>query len=249
MLIEYITEHISQEDSESSLGITFKRTNTGIISNRRPVRGTAVDSGATTPDSDTSRLSLLANAKREAAKRGLYSRFFRGPVLGSREMEVLDGASQREPASPMSKAADLESVEVARSTKRKYTGGGEDWEERKRRKKLKEADRADKKRAKEKYKMKPSVPAKHSEDARLRKERKRAAREAKRTEQIAGATDDSREMRKGKRNEKVKNKAREEVEETLKDTRDNALACMPHNDDGNSTIFDTVNILIGAATS
>ena len=39
--------------------------------------GSEAVSGSSTP-----RLSLMALAKREAARRGLYSRFFRGPVLG-----------------------------------------------------------------------------------------------------------------------------------------------------------------------
>ncbi|KAJ7147073.1 hypothetical protein C8R43DRAFT_539375 [Mycena crocata] len=72
-------------DAETNVNVSLKRTSTGILSNRRPVTGTTAESsGATTPDveSPSPRLSLLATAKREAAKRGLYSRFFRGPVLG-----------------------------------------------------------------------------------------------------------------------------------------------------------------------
>ncbi|KAF7422370.1 hypothetical protein PC9H_010526 [Pleurotus ostreatus] len=66
----------------------FKRTGTGILCNRRPLLGTpATSSGSTTPSisaesSAASNASLLTLAKREAAKKGLYSRFFRGPVLG-----------------------------------------------------------------------------------------------------------------------------------------------------------------------
>ncbi|KAM6494242.1 hypothetical protein JOM56_010603 [Amanita muscaria] len=64
----------------------FSRTSTGILSNRRPVTGRSAEtSGASTPiEAETSRpkYSLLVTAKREAAKRNLYSRFFRGPVLG-----------------------------------------------------------------------------------------------------------------------------------------------------------------------
>ncbi|KAJ7288214.1 hypothetical protein C8J57DRAFT_509491 [Mycena rebaudengoi] len=77
---------ISNDDDDNSdntepTGVSLKRTSTGILSNRRPVTGTiATSSGTATPDTeDTSpRLSLLATAKREAAKRGLYSRFFAG---------------------------------------------------------------------------------------------------------------------------------------------------------------------------
>ena len=66
----------------------LKRTTTGIICNRRPTEGApAHDSSDTsssgTPEgSNTPRYSLLAQAKRDAAKKGLYSRFFRGPTLG-----------------------------------------------------------------------------------------------------------------------------------------------------------------------
>lgn len=65
----------------------FKRTTTGILCNRRPLLGTPATSGLTTPSisgepSATLSVSLLTMAKREAAKKGLYSRFFRGPVLG-----------------------------------------------------------------------------------------------------------------------------------------------------------------------
>ncbi|PBK74930.1 hypothetical protein ARMSODRAFT_497359 [Armillaria solidipes] len=80
----------SDDDDESETAVsteatlTLKRTTTGILCNRRPLGGTLVSSsGTSTPDSDfMPRLSLLAMAKREAAKRGLYARFFRGPVLG-----------------------------------------------------------------------------------------------------------------------------------------------------------------------
>ncbi|KAF8158359.1 hypothetical protein B0H34DRAFT_797760 [Crassisporium funariophilum] len=73
-------------DDSNAGNNTMKRTSTGILSTRRPVDGTSVDSGTATPDnpwgSQTSRLSLMALAKRDAARSGLYSRFFRGPVLG-----------------------------------------------------------------------------------------------------------------------------------------------------------------------
>ncbi|PAV17031.1 ribosome biogenesis [Pyrrhoderma noxium] len=66
------------------------RTSTGLISNKRPMFSTSVSlssSGSSTPSSSeasssNSRMSIVAIAKRDAARRGLYSRFFRGPVLG-----------------------------------------------------------------------------------------------------------------------------------------------------------------------
>ncbi|TFK52597.1 hypothetical protein OE88DRAFT_1807481 [Heliocybe sulcata] len=82
-----------EEDSantEQSIPATVSRTRTGIPSNRRPVEGTPATSGTATPvagssDSLGPKFSLLTLARKEAAKRGLYSMFFRGPVLGPDE--------------------------------------------------------------------------------------------------------------------------------------------------------------------
>jgi len=70
--------------SERDLAPVFSRTSTGILSNRRPINRTSVDtSGTSTPVEAQPRYgSLLVSAKREAAKRNLYSMFFRGPILG-----------------------------------------------------------------------------------------------------------------------------------------------------------------------
>ncbi len=67
------------------------RTSTGIISHRRPISGTPAlsNSGSTTPSSSSDpftrrrNISLLTAAKQEAARRTLYSMFFRGPVMRS----------------------------------------------------------------------------------------------------------------------------------------------------------------------
>jgi hypothetical protein len=81
----------SVKDNERAGGSTLRvtRTTTGIISNRRPATGTPAISGQTTPSTSEDAecaprpsLNLLSTAKREAAKRSLYSRFFSGPVLG-----------------------------------------------------------------------------------------------------------------------------------------------------------------------
>ena len=83
--------HLAQEEGARTLEL--KRTTTGILSNRRPLIGTPASSGTATPSSDststsTSRLSLMALAKKEAARRGLYSRFFKGPVIGPDDVET-----------------------------------------------------------------------------------------------------------------------------------------------------------------
>ncbi|KIY45591.1 hypothetical protein FISHEDRAFT_76440 [Fistulina hepatica ATCC 64428] len=96
--------------------VVLKRTSTGILCNRRPVSDapvllsdswtpllglssseTASSSGASTPS--TSRVSLLVVAKREAAKRGLYSRFFRGGMLRPDNTSDFDG-NESPPATP-----------------------------------------------------------------------------------------------------------------------------------------------------
>ncbi|KAI0953126.1 hypothetical protein AcW1_007432 [Taiwanofungus camphoratus] len=73
--------------------VELQRTETGIISNRRPKTGTAALSGSATPSSEASgsaipRMSVMAAAKQEAAKRMLYSTFYRGPVIGCNDDKV-----------------------------------------------------------------------------------------------------------------------------------------------------------------
>ncbi|KAH8114383.1 hypothetical protein DFH11DRAFT_210965 [Phellopilus nigrolimitatus] len=76
----------SGSDADSAPPLpTLTRTSTGLLSNKRPVVGTPASSGGSTPCADSSnvpRMSLIAAAKRAAARKGLYARFFRGPVLG-----------------------------------------------------------------------------------------------------------------------------------------------------------------------
>ena len=96
-------------DSRSST-LELRHTSTGILSNRPPIVGTPASSGASTPTPDsnatpgsssTSRLSLLALAKRETARRGLYSRFFRGPILGPDDAQSeMVGTEPSTPATP-----------------------------------------------------------------------------------------------------------------------------------------------------
>ncbi|TCD70913.1 hypothetical protein EIP91_001222 [Steccherinum ochraceum] len=83
------TDDESDSSDTPATTISLKRTTTGIISNRRPLTGTPAllsenatpgSSGSSTP---TPRISILAAAKQEAARRTLYSMFFRGPVMRS----------------------------------------------------------------------------------------------------------------------------------------------------------------------
>jgi hypothetical protein len=145
------------------------RTSTGILSNRAPDIGTPVtDSGATTPDSSAvlgPRLSLMAMAKREAAKRNLYSNFYRGPVLRSDDLKaetvsvVFDAKDAMGALTTLMKAHDVSlPLEQVKPKKRKSTDdAGEDDEkkERKRLKKLKKS--AEKQERKERRKQERDV--------------------------------------------------------------------------------------------
>ncbi|KAJ7366995.1 hypothetical protein DFH08DRAFT_836194 [Mycena albidolilacea] len=165
----------SDDDSDSAPNApSLKRTSTGILSNRRPVTGPSADSGATTPDADddtSPRLSLLASAKREAAKRVLYSRFFRGPVLGPDSplpisIPATEVSTTTTVVQAVTPAGSVEVVaEKPRKKKRKVVDvEEEERRERKRLKKekkeLKEKKRAEKKsRGKEKEREREVVDA------------------------------------------------------------------------------------------
>ncbi|KAG2155996.1 uncharacterized protein EDB93DRAFT_1129288 [Suillus bovinus] len=156
------------EDSSGSTTFQLKRTTTGIISNRRPLSGTPA-SGISTPDSDTyPRTSVITIAKREAARKGLYSRFFRGPTLAPDVPSNLSSS----PPSPLHSADLIPERELTpqtevpsrkQNTKRKSSELLETREQRKERKRLKR-EKKEKREAK----------AKTKDERRVRKEAKRA---------------------------------------------------------------------------
>lgn len=76
----------------------------------------------------------MSSAKREAAKRGLYSRFFRGPILGPTDADELDRPSQ-----PSSSGGTIQAEIPAPSKKRKSDETLEERKERKHQKERKEA--------------------------------------------------------------------------------------------------------------
>ncbi|KAK1226295.1 hypothetical protein PQX77_010768 [Marasmius sp. AFHP31] len=176
----------------------LKRTTTGILSNRRPTSVTpATTSGTSTPAApqmDGPKLSLIALAKREAAKRNLYSRFYRGPVLGPdtpEEQSMLQSSTE----SQMQKAEVVDTThqknegtekEARRKKKRKAEElEKEERRERKRRKKeLKQLEKLEK-RAKKQAKKDSSTEEEEAPECvdkaerRKRKEEKRKRREEK----------------------------------------------------------------------
>ncbi|KIY63398.1 hypothetical protein CYLTODRAFT_458153 [Cylindrobasidium torrendii FP15055 ss-10] len=72
----------SDSDEQTSVAPKLARTTTGILSNKRPTTGTAALPSPPASGTSTPNLSLMAQAKREVARRRLYSGFFKGPVLG-----------------------------------------------------------------------------------------------------------------------------------------------------------------------
>lgn len=151
------------KDKTRSSTLELRQTSTGILSNRPPIVGTPASSGATTPSPSVNatpgpsfapRLSLLALTKRETARRGLYSKFFRGPILGPDDVQP--EVAETEPTATATPSIPLHHDDIKKSTKQKLkinagaedTSGQErDERERKGEKRLrKEAERAARKR-------------------------------------------------------------------------------------------------------
>ncbi|THH20114.1 hypothetical protein EW146_g1216 [Bondarzewia mesenterica] len=220
-------------DDENEQGVVtstveLKRTATGILSNRRPLTGTPAFSGTATPsdsisDPFTSRLGLMALAKREAAKRGLYSRFFRGPVIGPDDVQIemvkTEAVLIRSPE---------RKTETGQKTAHSTSKDGDDNEvagKRKRKKrKADEAqmDDAEARRQERKRQKKELKEAEKTERKAKRKEEKREAKEAavshERGEEdpnrIAGTSVDEVRLKKKRRGGRKKEKRRK-VEEVV----------------------------------
>ncbi|KAJ3993227.1 hypothetical protein F5050DRAFT_757538, partial [Lentinula boryana] len=118
------------DEIHSSVAPVLRRTTTGILSNRRPVDvAPASSSGASTPDSSSSelRMSLIAMAKRGAAKRNLYSRFYRGAVLAPEAgTNELPGPASSTGTTPSVTASPFETLSNNPDPKGKRKGKEED---------------------------------------------------------------------------------------------------------------------------
>ncbi|KAF8229698.1 hypothetical protein L208DRAFT_156446 [Tricholoma matsutake] len=174
------------DERDSATVDTLKRTATGILSNRRPVTGTPANtSGTNTPDTSDQapRSTLLSIAKREAAKHGLYARFFRGPVLGpesydqndtdlSNTGETLDVGAQA--------GVDVGSADWKSAKKR--TSGEDNHDEKRRRKKQKRESREKRKeeqKATKESARKGTEKAQEDQEVQEKKQRKREAKDGK----------------------------------------------------------------------
>ncbi|KAH0832045.1 ATP synthase regulation protein NCA2-domain-containing protein [Lanmaoa asiatica] len=174
------------DDTETPDPVPLRRTTTGIISSRRPISGTpASTSGSTTPNPGTpGRPSLLATAKREAAKRGLYSMFFRGPVLGPDDDPRVNSTSDLTASSSESSSistpvpehvGDQDNIvgEMKKNEKCKAETKEERREHKRFKKERKAAKKAEKALAREKVKEKKDRP--DDVDQKARKQRSKEA--------------------------------------------------------------------------
>ncbi|KAF9019191.1 hypothetical protein BDZ89DRAFT_1020975 [Hymenopellis radicata] len=176
-----ITSSDEEEDSDEDTpsAPTLKRTTTGILSNKRPIDGipaTPDPSGSSTPISSTApiqRLSLLSMAKREAAKRGLYSKFFRGPVLGPDPSVTLPSPSPT-PA-PSIPIPSIDKSEPKKSDK----GKGKTKEEKalKRQRRAEKAERRERRR----LKLEARTAESDAESEKVARKRKRKTKEETRS--------------------------------------------------------------------
>ncbi|EUC62032.1 hypothetical protein RSOL_412230 [Rhizoctonia solani AG-3 Rhs1AP] len=98
-------ESPADSDQESRNPATqLHRTQTGILSNRRPMAlPTPSSSKSSTPPPAS--VSIISLAKKEAARRTLYSRFSRGPVVTQEVLDsdstILGKASSADSATPL----------------------------------------------------------------------------------------------------------------------------------------------------
>ncbi|KAF5382778.1 hypothetical protein D9615_002916 [Tricholomella constricta] len=209
-----------ESDADSSVP-EFKRTTTGILSNRRPVTGlSASTSGTSTPD-EGSRSNLLSIAKREAAKRGLYARFFRGPVLDpdddspSPQSKAPFVEQTIEESTILTDKAREEEQDAEGSSKKRKRTEVDNAERRQRKKERRENRERREQKAKEKEEAKArrrdrkaakAAGDKSSAEELERKEKRRRKRELKEKEREPGGDTDSTSKKEKKKKEKGESK-------------------------------------------
>ncbi|KDQ20954.1 hypothetical protein BOTBODRAFT_26967 [Botryobasidium botryosum FD-172 SS1] len=157
----------------------LQRTSTGILSHRRPILLTSANttpSGSVTPvttDDGLPRQSLMAIAKRAAARQSLYSRFLRGPVLVSDVTEKLEDARE----------AKKEEAKVEKGEERREAGveGLEDKRMRKERKRVLKEEKAkrreERRRCQSAGKIESASPEDQPSDSKRPKEKRKRRRE------------------------------------------------------------------------
>ncbi|KAJ1309988.1 hypothetical protein OPQ81_006746 [Rhizoctonia solani] len=79
-------EPVDSDQENRNPAEPLHRTQTGILSNRRPTT-LPTPSSSKSPTPPPSSISIISLAKKEAARRTLYSRFLRGPVITQEELD------------------------------------------------------------------------------------------------------------------------------------------------------------------
>ncbi|KAG6857142.1 hypothetical protein H0H87_008712 [Tephrocybe sp. NHM501043] len=221
----------SDDESDEDLASTeIKRTTTGILSNRRPVTGVSVNtSGTSTPDASDiiPRLNLLSVAKRNAARSNLYSRFFRGPILGPDD----------NPYTPTSPPSD----DVDEKRRDKISRDEEMVESSaKKRKRDSEDDSARRQRKEERKEHKD----REKEERRARRRERRAAREEKATEKHKKKKKRVGEVEKAKNQENDTVAKEEKKKRKGKEKKSKAKESTPTRDDLKGGEYNLVGELV-----
>ncbi|KAK7056910.1 hypothetical protein VNI00_002628 [Paramarasmius palmivorus] len=209
---------------------TLKRTTTGILCNRRPVDVTpATTSGTSTPDivlPDAPKFSLVALAKREAAKQNLYSRFYRGPIIGP------DDEPPREQNPPTTQQPNAQSVNISDSP---ATEGTPKKKKKRKAEELEKEERRERKRMKKEAKEAKERERERKKQKKLKKAEK-AAQKLLAEEEIAnGTTDDESERRRRKREAKLKRQANGVEEEEAETSSEKSGKISAPSDDRKSS--------------
>ncbi|RDB17837.1 hypothetical protein Hypma_000827 [Hypsizygus marmoreus] len=228
-----VTSDDDDESDADSATLVFKRTETGILSNRRPVTGiSSTTSGTCTPDAinETPRSSLLTIAKRDAAKRGLYARFYRGPVLGP-DTDDIPCVIAKSACTSMEFVAVHESVEVTvtdeRSKKRrKRDNSDDDNPKRKSSKKRPVADGGDSERKMRKREKKEAKELRRKE-RREAKEKRKQEKESKAVQTPGIVTADAAEHSDKEESEKLAKKQRKKRKKELGNPKEDVDVLVP----------------------
>ncbi|KAF5366302.1 hypothetical protein D9758_005733 [Tetrapyrgos nigripes] len=209
----------SDTDSTTPPVPLLKRTSTGILSNRRPVDLPSTSTSGTSTPEPSNRLSLLAHAKREAARRHLYSRFYRGLVITQdTDTETLPTEEPEVPTiaihsseSPSTSTSSPNTDANTKKRKRKPSSDEVDGDaERKERKRLKKEKKAKKQLKEKEREERKEFKAKRKLEKQARRAKKKRKMEEKEEAVIKEVVDDGvrhvdkEERKKLKRGKKAK---------------------------------------------
>ncbi|QRW27018.1 hypothetical protein RhiXN_01613 [Rhizoctonia solani] len=155
----------SDQENQNS-AIQVQRTHTGILSNRRP---TSLPTPSSSKSPSPSPGSILSLAKKEAARRALYSRFLRGPVITQENLEPILHCTETIPTTNVQIPSDDKKLKKAEKAARRLAK-----EERRKAKAARREAREERRKAKA-----------IRDEARAAKEKRKIERAAKRAAKVA----------------------------------------------------------------